>query len=58
MSGVEVVPADIVDATVKACKRAAQENRPSTSACWDLEYSKILQEAQEIANRRGPRRPE
>ena len=53
MSGVDVVPADIVEATVRACKHAARVNRPSMSVCWDLEYSKILEEAQEIADSRA-----
>ena len=60
MTGVEVQPADIVEAAVNACKRAAyvpmgpdaplgQVTRPAE---WDLDYMEILEAAQVIADGR------
>lgn len=60
MSGVEVVPADIVEATVNACKRAAYEpiggdapiGQVTPPAEWDLDFVQILEQAQAIADGR------
>ena len=53
MTGVEVQPADIVDAAVKACKRAAMAGGSlQVPGLWDLTYSEILEEAQVIADGR------
>lgn len=60
MTGVEVQPADIVEAAVNACKRAAYvpigDDAPigqvTPPAEWDLNYQEILEGAQVIADGR------
>lgn len=61
MTGVEVQPADIVKATIEACKVASlgrvsaldhPDNRRVPADLWDLDYADILDRAQEIADDR------